>query len=210
MDNADIYIQHQCPYCDKRLFIPAKYAGRWGRCKGCGNPIEVPKLEKQQPNPIPTFNVKKIDPNIQVNKNTIDSGQVFGIIGSAILFIGVFMPIISVPVIGSLNYFQNGHGDGTIILVLAIVSMVCVLIKKYRALWFTGISIIGLLIFTFINLQLHLNEAKTSIETELADNPFRGFADAAIQSVQLQWGWALLILGAIFVITCAAIKDPLK
>jgi len=45
------------------------------------------------------------------------------------------------------------------------------------------------------------------MESELAGNPFRGLADMAMQSVQLQWGWALLIVGAALVIASAAIKD---
>jgi hypothetical protein len=42
--------------------------------------------------------------------------QLLGIIGSAILFIGVFMPIVKLPVVGEMNYFHNGRGDGVIIL----------------------------------------------------------------------------------------------
>jgi len=45
------------------------------------------------------------------------------------------------------------------------------------------------------------------MENELAGNPFRGLADLAMQSVQLQWGWALLIIGAIFIIVAAAMKE---
>ncbi|MBI9082217.1 MAG: hypothetical protein JEZ11_01385 [Desulfobacterales bacterium] len=46
--------------------------------------------------------------------------QILGLIGSIILFVGVFTPIFSVPIMGNMNYFQNGKGDGTIVLVLAI------------------------------------------------------------------------------------------
>ena len=48
---------------------------------------------------------------------------------------------------------------------------------------------------------------KSQMESELAGNPFRGLADMAMQSVQLQWGWALLIVGAGLVIAGAAMKD---
>ena len=52
-----------------------------------------------------------------------------------------------------------------------------------------------------------MSQAKADMESELAGNPFRGLADMAMQSVQLQWGWALLIVGAALVIASAAMKD---
>lgn len=133
--------------------------------------------------------------------------QLLGLIGSIVLFIGVFTPIGSVPIMGNMNYFQNGKGDGTFILILAIISLVLVLAKEYKGLWFTGIGSLGFMLFTFINFQSKMSQAKADIESELAGNPFRGLADMAMQSVQLQWGWALLIVGAAFVIASAAMKD---
>ncbi|CAO1665077.1 hypothetical protein NYA30BAC_02536 [Halomonas sp. NYA30] len=118
--------------------------------------------------------------------------QLLGLIGSIILFIGVFTPIVSVPIMGNMNYFQNGKGDGTIVLILAVISLVLVLANKYKGLWFTGIGSLGVMLFTFINFQSKMSQAKADMETELAGNPFRGLADMAMQSVQLQWGWALM------------------
>jgi len=137
----------------------------------------------------------------------MNTKQIFGLIGSIVLFIGVFTPIMSVPIMGNMNYFQNGKGDGTLILILAAASLVLVLTKKYKGLWFTGVGSLTVMAFTFINFQMKISEMKSQMESELAGNPFRGLADMAMQSVQLQWGWALLIVGAGLVIACAAMKD---
>jgi hypothetical protein len=115
--------------------------------------------------------------------------QLLGILGSAILFIGVFMPMVKLPVVGDMNYFQNGRGDGVIILVLAVISFLLVLIGWYRELWITSLGSAAVLAFTFFNFQSKMSQATTQLETELKDNPFRGLADLAVQSVQLQWGW---------------------
>ena len=133
--------------------------------------------------------------------------QLLGLIGSIVLFIGVFTPIVSVPIIGSMNYFQNGKGDGTLILILAVVSFVLVLTKKYKGLWFTGVGSLAVMAFTFINFQMKMSDMKSQMESKLAGNPFRGLVDMAMQSVQLQWGWALLIVGAGLVIASAVMKD---
>jgi hypothetical protein len=59
---------------------------------------------------------------------------------------------------------------------------------------------LGLLTFTFIRFQSGMTEMRSKMDSELADNPFRGLAEVAVSSVQLQWGWAVLVLGAALVI----------
>jgi len=106
-----------------------------------------------------------------------------------------------------MNYFHNGRGDGVIILALAVTSFVFVLIRWYRQLWITSLSSAAVLAFTFFNFQSKMSQATRQMETELKDNPFRGLADLAVQSVQLQWGWAVLVIGIAFLIVVAAMKD---
>lgn len=140
----------------------------------------------------------------------MDKKQIMGLIGSIILFIGVFAPIVSVPIMGNMNYFQNGKGDGTIIIVLAVISLILTLTKKYKGLWVTGLVSLGVMSFTFINFQILLSEAKSQMAGELAGNPFSGLADMVMGSVQLQWGWAILVIGAGMIIAAAAIKENTK
>jgi len=83
----------------------------------------------------------------------MNTKQLLGLIGSIILFVGVFAPIVSVPIMGNMNYFQNGKGDGTIVLLLAVVSLVLVLAKKYKGLWITGLGSLAVMAFTFINFK---------------------------------------------------------
>jgi hypothetical protein len=136
--------------------------------------------------------------------------QIFGLIGTILLFFGVFTPIVSVPILGNINYFNNGKGDGAIILVLSIVSFILVLRQAYKGLLFTGLGSLAVLTFTFINFQAKMNDATNKLNADLADNPFRGLADTAINSFQLQWGWALLVIGSVLVITSSVIKNDIK
>ena len=43
----------------------------------------------------------------------------------------------------------------------------------------------------------------------LAGTPLRGLADKAVQSIQIRWGWALLVVGALLLIASAALKEGL-
>ena len=139
-----------------------------------------------------------------------DRKRLFGIAGSILLFIGVFTPIISLPFVGGVNYFRNGTGDGVIVLFLACISFLLSLTNRFRGLWFTGGASLAVMLFTFVNFQTKLAETKSQMETQLAGNPFRGLADVAMQSVQLQWGWAVLVVGAGLVITSAALQPKTK
>ena len=212
----------KCPLCDFENEEGSKF------CSKCNILLIKPKafaikenpyVKKEKPETKLDYIINKIDdaatkfhesreysePYERGNKK--GTKQLLGLIGSAILFVGVFAPIISIPIMGNMNYFQNGKGDGVIVLVLAVISFILVLLKKFKGLWFTGLGSMAIMTFTFINFQMALNNTRTQMETELTGNPFRGIADMAMQSVQVQWGWALLIIGVVLLIASAAIKE---
>ncbi len=60
------------------------------------------------------------NPPIKLSK---DPKQLLGLIGASLLFIGVFTPIISYPMVGSLNTFQHTRWEGPLILILAVISL---------------------------------------------------------------------------------------
>jgi hypothetical protein len=119
----------------------------------------------------------------------------------------VFAPIFSVPLLGTINYFQNGKGDGVIVLVLAIVSVALALVKLYKGLLLTGGGTIAILVFTLFNFQSKMSDLQSSMEKELAGNPFAGFGQAVLNSIQLEWGWAVLIIGACLVIAAPFVRE---
>jgi len=139
----------------------------------------------------------------------IKTNQVLGLIGSVALILGVFMPIIRVPILGTINYFRNGKGDGTFVLLLALVSVLLVIRNKCQWLFLTGFGALGVMAFTFVNFYNRLAEAKASASRDLAGNPFKGLTDAVMESIQLDWGWGVLLLGAILLIA-AGIVEPKK
>lgn len=172
--------------------VPA-HAEAMGPCLVCGQQISL---------------TARTCPHCGEDNSIVDTApgsmpKILGLAGSATLFLGVFMPVVSMPIVGSMNYFKNGEGDGVIILVLAAISLVLALLGHYRRLWLTGLGSLGVLAFSFIHFQMKLGEIKEKMDVDLAGNPFRGLADAAMAAIQLQWGWAVLALGAALVIAAA-------
>jgi hypothetical protein len=136
----------------------------------------------------------------------MNRNQILGLTGSIILFVGVFTPIMSVPILGNMNYFQNGRGDGVVVLVLSLISLLLTLAKKYRGLLITGALSLAVLAFTFINFQWRLSEMRAKVKTDLANNPFSGLGEAFLGNVQIQWGWAVLIVGAAILLFAGFLK----
>lgn len=133
--------------------------------------------------------------------------QTMAIVGSVLLFVGVFTPILSMPIVGNLNYFQNGKGDGVIILIFAAVGLYFAVKEQFKFVLYAGIFSLGLLASTMVRIMMRLHDMKSEMETSLAGNPFRGFVDMAYQSIQLQWGWAILFVGGGLMVASALMKD---
>src|SRR5262249_43425598 len=97
----------------------------------------------------------------------------------------------------------KGRADGIIILTLLTASGIFTVANRYRPLWYTGLGTLAVLAFTFTRFKLRLAELRDSVLGELADNPPPGLGRETLDRMQLQWGWAVLLLGAIFVVSAA-------
>jgi hypothetical protein len=176
-----------------------------GSCRRCGYQFrQTPTLQASGSEEKPT-QAEIIAAT--ASENSIHRRQSLAIFGAVLLFVGVFLPIVSMPIVGNRNYFNNGQGDGTIVLVLAVVSIILAITRRFRGLWITGLCSIGLLVLTLVNVLVGLSKIREQMQNELAGNPFKDLADVAMDSVQVQWGWAVLILGGVLIIVAAAMRD---
>lgn len=216
-----IDFKFNCPHCEQSLEAPEDMLGQTIECPACNGSIQLPKPEPTPAPQRPTPKKKIVThrPSTPAHRTTMPSStspsamptekfgvrQIVGIVGAIILFIGVFTPIVSVPIMGNMNYFQNGKGDGTIVLVLAVLSLIAVLIKKDVILFFTSIGCLGTLTFTFVHFKIGMT--RMLAEASNADGLFSGLAELAAKAVQLQWGWALLVVGACLTLTPIFLKS---
>jgi hypothetical protein len=127
--------------------------------------------------------------------------------GAALLIVGVFLPIVSLPMVGSVNYFNNGQGNGVIVIALAAVAVGLAVTGKYKPVIFVGLASLALVTYTLFRLISGLNSARAEMEKSLAGNPFRGLGDAFLSSIQVQWGWLPLVAGS-FLVMAAGLVAP--
>lgn len=117
--------------------------------------------------------------------------------GAALLITGLFMPIVSFPIIGAVNLFNNGSNHLAIALIIlaGVAALLASTDRQQEVIWPAGAAA-GLLLYAFIRLQYAISVTRQNVKTELADNPFAGLAQAAVGSIQLQWGWLVLAVAA--------------
>ena len=137
---------------------------------------------------------------------TMSNKKIVGLAGSICLALGTFAPIISVP-FSTLNYVNNGSGDGIFVLFLAAVSAIAILISRYRFLWFTGITSLALIAMTFFSLSSKISGIQERVRSDLAGNPFRGIGILMTHTVQFQWGWLPLIVGGVLIVVCVLMSE---
>ena len=136
--------------------------------------------------------------------------QISGLLGAALLFAGLFSPIFTSPVIGQLDYFQYDKVEASIVLFLAALSLALALARVYQALLFTGLGACATLGFSFFKFQLYTSGQGGRWTSTFSDSPFEGINRLTMNSFSLDWGWGLLLVGAVLVVAAANMKGYRK
>lgn len=132
--------------------------------------------------------------------------SVCAFVGAALLILGVSAPALEVPIFGAISYFQYGKLQAGVILALASAAVIAAALKAFRWLWVAGLGTCATLLSTMYEFHSSLAETKAQVDTQLAGHPFKEVAAAGIESVHLEWGWAVLAVGALLVLIAAAVR----
>src|SRR2546421_4947893 len=132
------------------------------------------------------------------------NNRILGIAGSALLIIGIFLPIVTVMGLISLSYFDSirmapGQSiTGIAILLLGIIGLVFALTNRFRLLLIPGVLSLGILVLDFFRLKSAMGNAGGGEGGELADS--------MASSVSIGWGFFVLAIGAIVLIVAGVMK----
>jgi hypothetical protein len=136
----------------------------------------------------------------------MSQNQLSGLLGSVLLFAGLFTPIFSSPIKGQLNYFQYNQVEAAILLLVAALALTFSLARKYQVLLFVGLAALGALAFTFLKFYIYTSGGGDRWLKKFSDSPFEGINRLVQQTFSLDWGWALLLVGAVLVLAASSLK----
>jgi len=133
--------------------------------------------------------------------------KMIGFAGAGLLIVGLFVPIATLPFLGSVTMMSNGFNIvATSLLVLGLASGFLVWADRRDAVIWTGGSALLTVVYMFARLQWSMAEMQAAMSEKLEGNPFAGIAQAAMASVGLQWGWLILAAGPALLVY-VSVKD---
>jgi hypothetical protein len=128
--------------------------------------------------------------------------QYLPVTGAVALLVGSFLPVYSLPLLGSITWIANGETFGTATVLLAVITAVLSALQRHRLVWVTGwlhlaLLVLGLAGFYWKKGQLGAAALHRSSTDALN---LSGLEAAYYDAIQLTWGWCVLVLGAGLVI----------
>lgn len=133
-----------------------------------------------------------------------DGIKVMALIGAAMLAIGVFLPVVQVPKRGAITLVDL-ESAGVIVLVLAAVAAAVALIGWTRHVVWPGAASLALLAYAYQRTNAEIARSRARLGTGIGDDPLAAVRDLAASNSKLQYGWAVLAIGALIVIAAGVL-----
>ena len=136
------------------------------------------------------------------------NNRIVGIIGSALLVIGIFLPIVSIMGLITFSYFnfiQMAPGTfftGILLLLLGLASLALTLTNRFKLLLLTGILSLAILALDFFRIRSGLSEAGS-----VAGDRGGEIGARMAEAMSIGWGFWLMAIGAIALIVAGVMKS---
>lgn len=195
-------IEFNCVNCRHSFRVAAEHAGKRGRCKSCGNLMKIPMPDPPlvAVPPIPAAPTPPPIPIVADSESDMSKLYWLGGIGSGLMFLGPFCPVMFAPMIGEVSFVINGRVDGVLVVLMSFISAFMVLRKNFRWLCVPGLIALSVLTFFVLNFWHKTSEMQRELREELRGNPFGGLAEAVAKQMRLEYGVAVMGLGIALVL----------
>ena len=132
--------------------------------------------------------------------------KVLSIGGMLLVFISLFTPLVSLPIVGSMNLLQYNVPAAIFTIIVCVGSLYLTIKERYRDILYGSISLLALMVVLFINIYVKIESVKADITKGLEGNMFAGLATAMSAAIRIEWGWALIFIGIGILIASSVIK----
>lgn len=142
--------------------------------------------------------------------------QITGLVGANLLIVGLFLPIVEIPLLGNRNFFEVENFNGALdysltgiaygILGLALASNILVLLNYCRGLLITSLIAMG--VFALVLKQL--KDLSERIHENTVASILMNITGTTVDENNLRWGWAVLLFSVLLLITASFLKAQPK
>jgi hypothetical protein len=136
------------------------------------------------------------------------NNRIMGIIGSALLVIGIFLPIVSIMGLLTFSYFnfiQMAPGTfftGILLLLIGLASLALTLTNRFKLLILTGILSLAILVLDFFRIRSGLSEAGSAAGERGGEIGAR-----MAEAMSIGWGFWLMAIAAVILILAGVMKN---
>ena len=123
-----------------------------------------------------------------------------GIVGAVIMAVGGFCPLVHLPIIGNWNYFDIDPTLGTMFYVLVVLALAGSFMGKSGLIRFSGWAALVLVLVTLAGVYFKSHDYFSFVH-------FKKLVNLAAGVVKYKWGWFVILLGALVLIT---VRGPKK
>jgi len=129
--------------------------------------------------------------------------RIQGIIGTVILAAGGMCPLIRVPIIGNWNYFQIDPWLGVIYYVFVLLGIAGAFTNRTGLMRFSGWAAIAWVVLTLSAVWFKTHDFFHFIH-------FKKLINLASGMVKYKWGWFVILVGAVVMVTVKRVKLSLS
>ena len=125
--------------------------------------------------------------------------KILALVGVAVLVVGLFLPIMSLPIVGSVNMLLpgGGIGDGIFILVFALVGGGLAMVGQVRHVVWPALCALAFTAWKFFQLKGAVDSGRDQIAAQTGGADF----EAAFGVMQINYlGWAVLFIGGVILL----------
>lgn len=140
-----------------------------------------------------------------LTRKTLALHHVLALAGAALLYAGLFAPVLHVPFFGELSYLHFGQVEAFIVLLLTGAATLLTAFNLTHWTWGPSVGSTACIAFTAFSLWRTAVQTHAEIQTNFAISPLRQLAQVTLDSVEIKWGWVVLVTGAILSLVGAGI-----
>jgi hypothetical protein len=129
------------------------------------------------------------------------AAKITALAGAALLAIGTFLPLVSVPKRGSVTLMQADWAwMGFAMLALAAVGAGLALLGRTRHAMWPGIGALALLAYAFVQASTEIERSRLRLGRGITEDPLAQIGALVKVNSRYEYGWAVMVIGALALI----------